>query len=512
MPYARTPFRCSDLAASAVWSMLGAALVIHGCAQTPPSVRRDPAASRAPAVVARTPAPAPAPASVAPAPAPAAAPAPRRPVFSERPFVPSEEPELRVRIAALRRADPVVRLSHPGGSLRMLGAGLPARPVATPVDVRPTDAGWRVTEGAGTRGARTVDVSLKGPIEFAPPSGARQVTVYDGTSWPGPVRIVPTADAPAALDLVVDVPLERYLPGVLAKELIKSWDPEAFRAQAIAARSFAVCEQAHWKGRRHYDLVAGEASQAWVGEVKDAKPREAVAATRGMVLAFEGRVVPAYYSSTCGGTPANAVESLTHNPHHGIAPLAAGLDGPPAVRTCCDDAPRWRWEQSFTNAELCERLRRWARARLDLDRPAAPGAPPPPPPSDGELALDAPLEALAGISRIESIEVTASNPAGRPNRVRLADASGRTLELRAEDFRRAVNFAPEGSPTPKHRLHSSHLAKARVVADRVEFAGRGFGHGVGMCQYGAQDMARGGARAERILATYYPGSAIVRAW
>lgn len=108
--------------------------------------------------------------------------------------------------------------------------------------------------------------------------------------------------------------------------------------------------------------------------------------------------------------------------------------------------------------------------------------------------------------------MTASNPAGRPNRVRLADASGRTLELRAEDFRRAVNFAPEGSPTPKHRLNSSHLAKARVVADRVEFAGRGFGHGVGMCQYGAQDMARGGARAERILATYYPGSAIVRAW
>ena len=512
MPHARASFRLSDLAASAVWSMLGAALVIHGCAQTPPAVRREPAASRGPAIAARPAAPVPVAPAPVPAPAAEPAPAPKRPVFSERPPVPGEEPELRVRIAALRRADPVVRLAHPGGSLRMLGTGLPARPVASPVDVRPVASGWRVTEGAGTRAARTVEVSLKGPIEFAPPPGARQVTVYDGTSWPGPVRIVPTSDGPGGLDLVVDVPLERYLPGVLAKELIKSWDPEAFRAQAIAARSFAVCEQAHWRGRRHYDLVAGEASQAWVGEVKDAKPRDAVAATRGMVLAFQGRVVPAYYSSTCGGTPANAVESLTHNPHHAIAPLAAGLEGPEAVRTCCDDAPRYRWEQSFTNADLCERLRRWARARLELAQPAAPGTPPPPPPSDGELALDAPLEALVDVSRIESIEVVASNAAGRPNRLRLADASGRILELRAEDFRRAVNFAPEGSPTPKHRIHSSHLLKARVVGDRVEFAGRGFGHGVGMCQYGAQDMARGGVRAERILATYYPGAEIVRAW
>jgi SpoIID/LytB domain protein len=602
----------ADLASAAVWASLGAALVIHGCA--PDSVAKDPTATRRAlpsAPVAVTPA-----APAAPV-APVVVVAPVVPVFEQRPSVPSTEPDLRIRVAALRSASPVVRLTNPSGKLMMQGAGLAPRAVRTPVDVRQTANGWRVVELAGSKRAANLEVALAGPIEFHPPAGVHGVVAFDGTDWPGPLRLVPVTDEAGAIDVVIDVPLERYLPGVLAKELYRSWDLEVFKAQAIAARSFSICEHAHWSSVRHYDMIAGEASQAWVGVTKDPKPREAVQATRGMVLSFEGRVVPCYYSSTCGGTPANAAESLTRNPNHGIAPLAAGATKESAHRDCCADAPRFHWQQSFANAVICERIRRWAtdqreaqvereaqvvrlaqverdgrmqparavapvdgaalgknasplkgtatpitttasasvaaakalkvesvtsepsvgaRARTSaLPSPAAggtsvpavvgvpvapvqPAAPLQPaaqvPARNGivDIADDAPLSELAALQSIRSINIMAVNAANRPTRLAIHDSTGHVLQLRAEDFRRAVNYAREGEPTPKDRLNSSHLLKVTVKGTEIQFVGQGFGHGVGMCQFGAQSMARSGANALLILRTYYPGAAVVRAY
>ncbi|MBL9140518.1 MAG: hypothetical protein JNK53_01515, partial [Phycisphaerae bacterium] len=331
----------------------------------------------------------------------------------------------------------------------------------------------------------------------------------------------------------------------------------------IAARSYAVCEQAHWATCRHFDLIAGEASQAWIGEVKDARAKQAVLDTRGMVLAFDGRVVPAYYSSTCGGTPANAVDSVTRNPNHSIEPLAAGADPANAHRDCCKSAPRFRWEQTMPVARVLTQVRRWAGDQLLVERGtlarAAAGAPAPAgaspwrtdaplsapslgqpvaslmaldgdstgsaqsegdPQSAGatgafpvgvEIATDAPLAELARLNGLQSIEVLANNQAGRPIRVRLVDGRGATLDMRAEDFRRAVNYAREGEATPRDRLNSSNF-RAKVNGSTVSFAGRGFGHGVGMCQFGAESLSQRGATAEQILRTYYPGASTQKAY
>lgn len=537
--------RVAALASSAVWASLGAALVIHGCA--PATNRPDPSVRRAP-----PPAP---PREVAAAPLsppvpvpPPAPPEPPKPVFAERPSLPHGEPEVRMRIAALRSSTPVVRLGNPSGTLVMHAGALPAREVRAPVAVRQSSTGWTVTEGTG-RGARTLEVRSAAPIEFHPPAGKAGTVSFDGHDCPGPVRIVPVDDAPGALDLVVDIAMERYLPGVLEKEMYKGWKPEAYRAQAIAARSFAICEHAQWSAVRHYDVVAGEASQAWSGESTDAAKRDAVRATRGMVLAFDGRVVPAYYSSCCGGVPANACDSLTRNPFHGIAPLAAG--GQPRPRaTCCTASKRYDWSQAMSAAGICAQLRAWsadqvaARAeRLERTTPEGPlagrvpapaqgstgagsavqaiaSAEPPAPargartldPALAEIADDAPLELLASIQGIRSVEVVGSNAAGRATRVRLVDASGRALEMRAEDFRRAVNYARPGASRPKESLPSSNLRSARVDGARVEFTGHGFGHGVGMCQFGAQSAAERGEGFPQILARYYPGATVVKAY
>ena len=509
-----TPFRLSDLAACAAWSCLGAALVIHGCA-SPASTRersaraprdREPAhglASASPA--ASTPAP-PAPPATAPnGPSVEVPAAPAVPVFAERPSLPASEPDVRIRIAALRSREPVVKVVSPSGSMRMQGAGLAPRALRSPVEARQVAAGWRVTESAGTSGARAWDVGLVGPIEFVPASPGGSLR-FGELECPGTVRAVPVPDAPGAIDVVADVPMEDYLPGVVAKELYRDWGIKAFRAQAIAARSFAVCEHAHWSTRRHYDVVAGEASQAWAGAVKDAKPREAAASTRGMVLAYEGRVVPAYYSSTCGGTPATAVESITRNPNHDIPPLARADGGVPVAGPCCSAAKHYRWKQDFANADVCAQLRRWAAEQLappDAQRAHS---------IEAETGTDAPLADLSRLRRIASIDVSAVNAAGRPSRLRLVDQDGRAIDMRAEEFRRAIAFAPEGQPAPKERLRSSHLVRAAVQGDRIRFEGHGYGHGAGMCQHGAQALAVSGRSAAQILATYYPGSTVVRAY
>lgn len=505
-----SPFRMSDLAACAAWSCLGAALVIHGCASPAPARDRASRATRdrdaalvAPPPsppVARTQAPAPSVDAAAPEPV-----APPKPVFAERPPLPASEPDVRIRIAALRSREPVVKVSSASGSIRMQGAGLDPRALRSPVEARQVAAGWRVTEAAGSPGARAWDVGLAGPIEFVPDSPGRALR-FGEFECPGTVRAVPVPDAPGAIDVVADVPMEDYLPGVVAKELYRDWGLEAFRAQAIAARSFAVCEQAHWSMRRHYDVVAGEASQAWAGAVKDAKPREAAASTRGMVLAYEGRVVPAYYSSTCGGTPATASESITRNPNHDIPPLARAEGGAPGAGPCCSAAKHYRWKQDFANADVCAQLRRWAAEQLAPPDAARAHA------IEAESGTDAPLAELSRIRRIASIDVGAVNAAGRPTRLRLVDQDGSTIDMRAEEFRRAVAFAPEGQPAPKDRLRSSHLVRAAVQGDRIRFEGHGYGHGAGMCQHGAQALAASGRSAAQILSTYYPGSTVVRAY
>jgi stage II sporulation protein D len=129
-----------------------------------------------------------------------------------------------------------------------------------------------------------------------------------------------------------------------------------------------------------------------------------------------------------------------------------------------------------------------------------------------DIADDAPLSELAALQSIRSIDIMSVNAANRPTRLAIHDSTGRVLQLRAEDFRRAVNYAREGEPTPKDRLNSSHLSKVTVKGKEIQFVGQGFGHGVGMCQFGAQSMARTGANSLLILRTYYPGAAVVRAY
>jgi len=410
-----------------------------------------------------------------------------------RPLPPRTEPTVRVRIASVRGGD--VDLSVTGGVLEVAEVGGRASIArGRALSVRHDGAAWIVrADGApvsvpgGGDGqlspARVLEVRARAS------SGEELPITYAGSRWPGVMRLHARAEpSPGSIDIVAMVPMERYLPGVLAKELYRSWDLETYRAQAIAARSYAVCEAAHWADRRHFDLVAGEASQAWIGETTLPQATRAVSDTRGMLLLYEDRVVPAYYSSCCGGAAANAIDTVTRNPMHDIAPLAAGRSASGARPECCRQSPTYAWSETMPVDEVSRRINAWGRSTGRAD-----------------------AAALRAVVDIRPARVSTS---GRPVDFRVRDSAGATAEISAESLRLAMN-APDpmrsASASPSRRIKSGFV-EVRVVGGSVTFSGRGHGHGVGLCQYGAEAMSRAGGSWKQILARYYPGAEPSRCW
>ena len=118
---------------------------------------------------------------------------------------------------------------------------------------------------------------------------------------------------------------------------------------------------------------------------------------------------------------------------------------------------------------------------------------------------------LAGLGLLASIETAATNDHGRPTRYALTDTDNHRVELSAERFRVGANYGRRRLEPPAKPLFSSHV-DAIIREDLVVFDGRGYGHGVGMCQYGAETLARDGTDYRDILAWYYPGAELVRAY
>ena len=118
---------------------------------------------------------------------------------------------------------------------------------------------------------------------------------------------------------------------------------------------------------------------------------------------------------------------------------------------------------------------------------------------------------LKGLAPIAAIEVTASNVHQRPLRIAVADVRGHRAELSAESFMRASNYQGQGLAAPQQRLMSSYLS-AVVEESTVIFQGHGLGHGAGMCQYGAEELARAGKNHRDIVAWYYPQAEIVKVY
>ena len=309
----------------------------------------------------------------------------------------------------------------------------------------------------------------------------KRVVRVDGSPYPHTV-VLHSVDSGRAgrFDVVNHVRLEAYLPGVLHKELPSKWSPAAFRAQAIAARCYAL-RQASRRRDRRYDLESTTADQVYAGLVTNHKAIQAVRDTEGIVLTYNGELVPTYYSSTCGGTSQDAAAALKDAVD--IPPLRGGARG-----GWCQQSKYFRWGPiKRPTVTLVKRIAAWGKA-------------------NGHK--------VAALKSIRSIGIAQTNAAGRPTGFVITDANALAWPIGPEQFRFACNFDGEMLPKlAKHDLLRSSHVRVAVEGQSVHFTdGRGFGHGVGLCQWGAQAMAAQGRSEYQILEHYYPGADATRAY
>lgn len=422
------------------------------------------------------------------------------------------EPILRVRLLGDVRE---VTLSGPA-SITIAPEGKPsaAKTINTPIKVMRLETGWLLRDGAD-RPVAFGNPALGAPahsLRIQPDAAGANIKVND-VPYPGEFTLRPKparAPAPATpgpafgttgaptptpatvssvlpFDLIEYIGLESYLPGVISRELLPNWSLNAFKAQAIAARSYAMHERERSaRNNEPYDLESSQLDQVYGGAVDHLVANRAVAETRGQILIYEGHVLRAYYSSTCGGRP-SAAKDVWPTTKGFEFNLDAPLQGTQGPETACAFSPRTKWTVTRTRDEISKRLSAYGR--------------------DQGLAV----RGLRAIAKVEPISRTAD---GRPNNYRVFDADGKWYALSAEQLRTGCNWIG-GSGQP------SVTAQTRVLSGDVEFSiqsanvvisGRGFGHGVGLCQYGAEGMSRAGATAEQIVMHYYPGATLEKAY
>jgi stage II sporulation protein D len=309
-----------------------------------------------------------------------------------------------------------------------------------------------------TRRATVVRVTVAGDgveIDGARASGFRLTSDlsirFNGREYTSPIDVVRNGEG---LVVVNELPLEEYLVGVLRAEASEKWPLETLRAQAIVARTYAAYHRT-LAGNRPHHILASTAHQQYFGRVPMTSPIwGAVRETAGQVLLWEGELFPAFYHTESGG--------YTEDPRTVFA--ARNMPALKPVR--CEfsaGSPHYYWSLDVRLADLSEILRRYE----------------------------------VGVGNVVSIEISERTSSLRAAVVTVHGTRS-SVRLRGNDFRRMIGYD----------TFKSTLFAVAVDAQVARFSGRGYGHGVGMCQWGAKGMAEQGHTARQILELYYPGTVL----
>ena len=309
-----------------------------------------------------------------------------------------------------------------------------------------------------------------------------EVGVFAGQRFRGVLRVIASDTGIVVVNVL---PVEWYLRGVVPLEIgTRTANEEAaVEAQAIAARSYTVVRLAASNGsaarNSNYDLLSSVADQVY-GGVDAERPfsNDAVARTVGLVIKYKGRVVNAPYHSTCGGQTAEPDEVWRSGDEPFLKRVSDRVPGT-ADRYYCDGSPRFTWTRTLTADQLD------AAVRVYLANYTAV-------PSGG-----------AGHVREATIESRTAS--GRVARLILAADHG-NFALRGNDIRYVLR--QPGGEILNSTYFSLEPEMRRGSLEKLVVKGNGYGHGIGMCQWGAIGRARAGQSARFILATYYPGTTV----
>jgi len=290
------------------------------------------------------------------------------------------------------------------------------------------------------------------------------IIINGASTYRGLLRI--TRDG-AKLALTNHVDLESYLKGVLRGELPKHFHRESFKAQCVAARTYVLYQMKSASGDRTFDVYDNEGSQMYIGVTGEGpKALAAVEETTGEICVWPNGDVDTlfctYYSSACGGQTQHVNNVKPRDPD--VPPLAGHV-----ICNDCYLATYYEWDPVTIS-------------KADLTR-----------------AIVKRYPSVASIGEIRGLRPKEVEPGGHIVRMQLDGAKGDNETLMGEDFRLCVGG---------HKLKSTRFT-IEDNGDSFTFRnGRGFGHGIGLCQNGMEVKARRGQDYRKILKTYYPGAEI----
>ncbi|NMC74533.1 MAG: SpoIID/LytB domain-containing protein [Geobacteraceae bacterium] len=274
------------------------------------------------------------------------------------------------------------------------------------------------------------------------------VLQINGKGYRGTIEVAPTTRGLLVIDEIL---LEEYLIGLINCEISSQWPLEAVKAQAVVARTFALYQKEARKNSL-YHLESTVSDQVYEGcDIEDGRAVRAVEETRGEVLTYGGKIIQAFFHSSCGGHTEDAenVWSIRYPYLRGVA------------CTYCASSPSIIWEQTISKRKLETMLR-------------SGGVP---------------------VFKLRSIRPVSRNTSGRITSLEILSEAG-VSTIPAIQFRKIAGYGV---------IRSTDFEVSTVDDDFV-FIGVGFGHGVGLCQWGAKQRAEDGFSYRDILSYYYPGT------
>lgn len=263
-------------------------------------------------------------------------------------------------------------------------------------------------------------------------------------------------------ETIKEMDLESYLMGVVAGEMKNDWPMEALKAQAILARTFVLkfCDEKTSKYPGADISTDIEEAQAFDATAVNERVEQAVKETEGMVLSYQGELPFAWFHAHSGGMTAKAKVGLNYEKDEpGYTKVTAGLDSDQAP----EDAKNW--EAAFTEKEFLAAVKECG---------------------------------AKGVSSIESLEVGKRGVSGRAETIMV---NGK--EVNAANLRIALGST---------KMRSTLLSALNFTDGKVNMSGKGYGHGVGMPQWGAYGMAENGKTAEEIVTYYFQDVTVEKLW
>lgn len=258
------------------------------------------------------------------------------------------------------------------------------------------------------------------------------------------------------LSVIEEVDIESFIAGVLGSEMPQAWNDEALRAQAVTARTYALYKKKVKRDEAYHLDMLELAYRGMAGET--ARLNKIVQETKGVVMVHNWNIFPAYFHSTCGGH----TEDINHVFGKDSIPPLSGV-----VCKYCNNSKYSNWSKDISKSDIEKKLR------------------------EGNIYV-------SNIYTVKAIDPGYGNHGAR---VEIVSANG-SKEMNANDFRLLVG--------PNYLYSTAFNSKNNGKI--ITFSGRGWGHGVGLCQYGAQAMSEKGFKWAAILNYYYPKIELVRVY